>query len=85
MSDIKPPTVDETWAATLAWVDEQELTTKAIATKTLARLLRVWAADVAVKRRDCAMLLAAEGWTHQDIANLLGVSRARAGQLIEGK
>jgi hypothetical protein len=83
MTDIKPPNMDESWRQLIQWIREQDdPTTQAIASKTLARALRTWQSELAEERKVIAGVLAAAGWTDQDIANLLGVTRSRAGQLV---
>jgi DNA-binding transcriptional regulator YbjK len=85
VTDIAPPGLVTALQDVVDWIKEQDdLTTKAIALKTTARQIKAWESQLAEQRYATAAQLAEAGWTMQDIGNLLGVSRQRAAQLVNG-
>lgn len=80
---VKHPTLDKTLADTLEWARDFDLTSKrAVALTTLSDTITEFLGKIGDERVVVARELHENGWSYTEIGDLLGVSRARAAQLV---
>lgn len=80
---VTHPTLDAVLAEALAWARAFEMPSQeAVALTTLSDTITEFLGKLAEERVKTARALHEEGWSYTEIGDLLGVSRARAGQLV---
>lgn len=80
---VTHPTLDRELAATLVWAKSFEMAAQeAVALTTLSDTITEFLGELANERVRTARALHEEGWSYTEIGDLLGVSRARAAQLV---